>query len=179
MVSSVPLLPVAGAFAAGIALGWVAPAPATEACLALGALSLLLATVSVKGSRSSPSPFCRRQFLGLGCALLSLLLAGMVAGRLALHPSRGLASLPRIESLLDSGLGVRLVGTVRGSPSTRDQALVVDLVRDNVYNAVTLAIGDGANDVSMIQAAHIGLGVSGQEGMQAVLASDYAIAQFR
>ena len=39
--------------------------------------------------------------------------------------------------------------------------------------------GDGANDVSMIKAADIGVGISGQEGMQAVLASDYSIAQFR
>jgi len=43
----------------------------------------------------------------------------------------------------------------------------------------TLAIGDGANDVAMIQAAHIGVGISGQEGRQAVMASDFAIAQFR
>jgi P-type E1-E2 ATPase len=42
-----------------------------------------------------------------------------------------------------------------------------------------LAIGDGANDVSMIQAAHIGVGISGKEGLQAARASDYAIAQFR
>ena len=40
-------------------------------------------------------------------------------------------------------------------------------------------LGDGANDVSMIKAADIGVGISGQEGMQAVLASDYSIAQFR
>lgn len=39
--------------------------------------------------------------------------------------------------------------------------------------------GDGANDVSMIQMAHVGIGISGQEGMQAVMASDFAIAQFR
>eukprot|EP00112_Aurelia_sp_Birch-Aquarium-sp1_P008224 Seg1901.2 transcript_id=Seg1901.2/GoldUCD/mRNA.D3Y31 product="Phospholipid-transporting ATPase ID" protein_id=Seg1901.2/GoldUCD/D3Y31 len=58
------------------------------------------------------------------------------------------------------------------------KALVVDLVKRNV-KATTLAIGDGANDVSMIRAAHIGVGISGQEGMQAVLASDYSIAQFR
>ncbi|KAK3742317.1 hypothetical protein QZH41_018533 [Actinostola sp. cb2023] len=58
------------------------------------------------------------------------------------------------------------------------KALVVQLVKDN-KNAVTLAIGDGANDVSMIKAAHIGVGISGQEGMQAVLASDYSFAQFR
>ena len=44
---------------------------------------------------------------------------------------------------------------------------------------ITLSIGDGANDVSMIQAAHVGVGISGMEGMQAVMASDFAIAQFR
>ena len=45
--------------------------------------------------------------------------------------------------------------------------------------AITLAIGDGANDVSMIKAAHVGVGISGLEGRQAVLASDFSIAQFR
>jgi len=44
---------------------------------------------------------------------------------------------------------------------------------------VTLAIGDGANDISMIQAAHVGIGINGKEGMQAARASDYSIAQFR
>lgn len=39
--------------------------------------------------------------------------------------------------------------------------------------------GDGANDVNMIQTAHVGVGISGQEGVQAVNSSDYAIAQFR
>lgn len=39
--------------------------------------------------------------------------------------------------------------------------------------------GDGANDVSMIQTADVGVGISGQEGMQAVMASDFAIARFR
>ncbi|XP_055338494.1 phospholipid-transporting ATPase ID-like [Paramacrobiotus metropolitanus] len=58
------------------------------------------------------------------------------------------------------------------------KALVVELVKRR-KQAITLAIGDGANDVSMIKAAHIGIGISGQEGMQAVLASDYSIGQFR
>lgn len=58
------------------------------------------------------------------------------------------------------------------------KALVVALMKRS-KNAVTLAIGDGANDVSMIKEAHIGVGISGQEGLQAVLASDYSIAQFR
>lgn len=42
---------------------------------------------------------------------------------------------------------------------------------------MTLAIGDGANDVSMIQAADVGVGIAGEEGLQAVNSSDYAIAQ--
>ncbi|XP_059080983.1 phospholipid-transporting ATPase ID-like isoform X4 [Tigriopus californicus] len=58
------------------------------------------------------------------------------------------------------------------------KAMVVELVK-KYKKAVTLAIGDGANDVSMIKTAHIGVGISGQEGMQAVLASDYSLAQFR
>ena len=62
--------------------------------------------------------------------------------------------------------------------SPLQKSLVVKLVRD-VVGARTLAIGDGANDVSMIQAAHVGIGISGREGMQAVMASDYAIGQFR
>uniref|UniRef100_H3CAA4 Phospholipid-transporting ATPase n=1 Tax=Tetraodon nigroviridis TaxID=99883 RepID=H3CAA4_TETNG len=58
------------------------------------------------------------------------------------------------------------------------KAKVVQLVK-KYKQAVTLAIGDGANDVSMIKAAHIGIGISGQEGMQAVLSSDFSFAQFR
>lgn len=42
-----------------------------------------------------------------------------------------------------------------------------------------LAIGDGANDVAMIQAADVGVGIMGKEGRQAVNSSDYAIGQFR
>ncbi|XP_060620946.2 phospholipid-transporting ATPase VB isoform X2 [Anolis sagrei] len=58
------------------------------------------------------------------------------------------------------------------------KSMVVKLVRSHL-KVMTLAIGDGANDVSMIQAANIGIGISGQEGMQAVMASDFAISQFK
>ncbi|KAJ6663018.1 hypothetical protein lerEdw1_010839 [Lerista edwardsae] len=58
------------------------------------------------------------------------------------------------------------------------KAQVVELVK-RYKRAATLAIGDGANDVGMIKAAHIGVGISGQEGMQAVLSSDFSFAQFR
>ena len=55
---------------------------------------------------------------------------------------------------------------------------MVKLVRKK-KKAITLGIGDGANDVSMIQAAHIGCGISGREGRAAVMASDFAFAQFK
>lgn len=44
---------------------------------------------------------------------------------------------------------------------------------------LTLAIGDGANDIAMIQAAHVGIGISGKEGLQAARVADFSIAQFR
>lgn len=58
------------------------------------------------------------------------------------------------------------------------KAMVVQLIK-KYKKAVTLAIGDGANDVSMIKEAHIGIGITGQEGNQATLASDYSLSQFR
>ncbi|CAJ0580954.1 unnamed protein product, partial [Mesorhabditis spiculigera] len=61
--------------------------------------------------------------------------------------------------------------------SPMQKAEVVDMVR-RLGDHVVLAIGDGANDVAMIQAANVGIGISGEEGLQAASASDYAIAQF-
>ncbi len=58
------------------------------------------------------------------------------------------------------------------------KAAVTLLVKDNMPGQITLAIGDGANDVAMIQAAHLGVGIRGKEGQQAVLASDYALPRF-
>ncbi|NXL94079.1 AT8B1 ATPase, partial [Alectura lathami] len=60
----------------------------------------------------------------------------------------------------------------------KQKAMVVELVK-RYKKAITLAIGDGANDVNMIKTAHIGVGISGQEGMQAVMSSDYSFGQFR
>jgi phospholipid-translocating ATPase len=62
--------------------------------------------------------------------------------------------------------------------SPKQKADVVNLAkRQKKY--ITLAIGDGANDVSMILEAHIGVGIRGKEGTQAVRSADYAISQFR
>ena len=64
--------------------------------------------------------------------------------------------------------------------SPLQKAEVVKLVKNNFhFKPMTLAIGDGANDVSMIQEAHVGIGVCGKEGLQAVNSSDYAIARFK
>jgi len=66
----------------------------------------------------------------------------------------------------------------RVSPAQKAQ--MVNLVREHIVpEPITLAIGDGANDVDMICAAGVGIGISGKEGLQAVNASDYSIAQFR
>lgn len=62
--------------------------------------------------------------------------------------------------------------------SPLQKALVVKLVK-KFSKSILLAIGDGANDVSMIQAAHVGVGISGVEGLQAARSADFSIAQFR
>lgn len=65
----------------------------------------------------------------------------------------------------------------RASPSQK--ASLVKAIRTRVKGSITLAVGDGANDIAMIQEAHIGIGITGKEGFQAARSSDYSIAQFR
>uniref|UniRef100_A0A3Q2XM92 Phospholipid-transporting ATPase n=1 Tax=Hippocampus comes TaxID=109280 RepID=A0A3Q2XM92_HIPCM len=80
------------------------------------------------------------------------------------------------EEFITTACACKAVICCRVTPLQKAQ--VVELVK-KYKRAVTLAIGDGANDVSMIKSAHIGVGISGQEGIQAVLASDYSFSQFR
>jgi phospholipid-translocating ATPase len=54
---------------------------------------------------------------------------------------------------------------------------LVELVKSCDYR--TLAIGDGGNDVKMIQEAHVGVGISGREGLQAARAADFCVGKFR
>lgn len=72
---------------------------------------------------------------------------------------------------------MRVVIACRVSP--KQKAEVVNLIKERYPTKTTLAIGDGANDVNMITAADIGIGISGLEGQQAARASDYAIGQFK
>jgi phospholipid-translocating P-type ATPase (flippase) len=71
----------------------------------------------------------------------------------------------------------RSVIVCRSSPLQK--ALIVLLVRKYVPGCRSLSVGDGANDVPMIRAASIGVGIAGLEGMQAARASDYSVQQFR
>uniref|UniRef100_A0A8C5BGL2 Phospholipid-transporting ATPase n=1 Tax=Gadus morhua TaxID=8049 RepID=A0A8C5BGL2_GADMO len=79
------------------------------------------------------------------------------------------------QAFLDLALSCKAVICCRVSPLQKSE--IVDMVKKHV-KAITLAIGDGANDVGMIQTAHVGVGISGNEGMQACNSSDYSIAQF-
>ena len=64
----------------------------------------------------------------------------------------------------------------RASPAQK--AGVVKAIRSRTFG-LTMAIGDGANDIAMITASHVGVGISGKEGLQAARVADYSIAQFR
>lgn len=55
---------------------------------------------------------------------------------------------------------------------------IVQMMKTLPDEPITAAIGDGANDVSMIQEAHVGLGIVGKEGRQAARCADYAFANF-
>ncbi|KAJ0117047.1 hypothetical protein J7T55_003463 [Diaporthe amygdali] len=79
--------------------------------------------------------------------------------------------------LFDLVARVDSVVCCRASPAQK--ATLVKCIRTQVPNSLTLAIGDGANDIAMIQASHVGIGISGREGLQAARISDYSIAQFR
>ncbi|KFQ46311.1 putative phospholipid-transporting ATPase IK, partial [Nestor notabilis] len=79
------------------------------------------------------------------------------------------------KAFVDLATSCQAVICCRVTP--KQKALMVQLVKKH-KKAITLAIGDGANDVNMIKTADIGVGISGLEGAQAVQCSDYALAQF-
>ena len=63
--------------------------------------------------------------------------------------------------------------------SPKQKGDIVEMIRQRFPKKMTLAIGDGANDVAMIMRAHVGIGIAGREGMQAARSSDYAIGKFK
>ncbi|EQC42884.1 hypothetical protein SDRG_00602 [Saprolegnia diclina VS20] len=104
-------------------------------------------------------------------AQLSLVLNGVALDTLASYTD-GPTALMDLVSQCGSVIACRL------SPSQK--AEIVAMVKASPKAPVTLAIGDGGNDVTMIQEAHIGVGIAGHEGrMQAVRAADIGVGQFR
>lgn len=74
-------------------------------------------------------------------------------------------------------LAVLLPAVVACRCSPTQKAQIADLIRQHTKKRVC-CIGDGGNDVSMIQAADVGIGIVGKEGRQASLAADFSITQF-
>lgn len=95
-----------------------------------------------------------------------------------------LAAVEKSVQLYDKVLATAMLvdSVIRCRASPAQKALLVRAVRsqqETYRRGLTLAIGDGANDLAMIQASHVGIGISGNEGLQAARVADYAIAQFR
>ncbi|KRW99063.1 P-type ATPase, cytoplasmic domain N [Pseudocohnilembus persalinus] len=88
---------------------------------------------------------------------------------------------PSNEIMLDQIMKIahkcKAVMCCRVSPKQKQE--VVTMVRNALPKVTTLAIGDGANDVNMITAAHVGIGIRGVEGQQAARSSDFAIGEFK
>lgn len=106
---------------------------------------------------------------------------GSVAHSVVVVDGQTLAEIDGNETLallfFDLVVLVDSVICCRASPSQK--ASLVKRVRTKVKKSLTLAIGDGANDIAMITDAHVGVGISGKEGLQAARIADYSIAQFR
>ncbi|KAJ2609981.1 hypothetical protein H4S08_003822, partial [Coemansia sp. RSA 1365] len=85
----------------------------------------------------------------------------------------------RCEGGGNSSKSVNALGHEKPSARRRWNPLNDLFKHDNDRYMVTLAIGDGANDIAMIQEAHVGVGIAGQEGLQASRSADFSIGQFR
>ncbi|KAK2740656.1 hypothetical protein FQN57_006026 [Myotisia sp. PD_48] len=109
------------------------------------------------------------------------LLSGNIAHSVIVVDGKTLSIIESDELLREKfftlAIGADSVICCRASP--KQKAFLVRSIRKRVNKSITLAIGDGANDIAMIQEAHVGIGITGKEGLQAARISDYSIAQFR
>ncbi|KAL5115523.1 drs2 neo1 protein [Pleosporales sp. CAS-2024a] len=106
---------------------------------------------------------------------------GSVAHSVVVVDGQTLAKITDVEALkvLFYELAVLADSVICCRASPAQKAMLVKGIRKRVRKSITLAIGDGANDIAMIQEAHVGIGITGKEGLQAARTSDYSIAQFR
>ncbi|XP_074924970.1 phospholipid-transporting ATPase IG isoform X5 [Chelonoidis abingdonii] len=96
---------------------------------------------------------------------------------LILNPSQDSSSSNYKSIFLQICLKCTSVLCCRMAPLQKAQ--IVRMVKNSKGNPITLSIGDGANDVSMILEAHVGIGIKGKEGRQAARNSDYAVPKFK
>ncbi|XP_078052193.1 phospholipid-transporting ATPase IF, partial [Augochlora pura] len=89
--------------------------------------------------------------------------------------SMALRNCPNEFRLL--GMTCEAVVCCRLTPLQKSE--IVSLIKNDSSRPQTAAIGDGGNDIAMIQEAHVGIGIMGKEGRQAAMSSDFAIAKFR
>ncbi|KAI8925711.1 hypothetical protein BC831DRAFT_459873 [Entophlyctis helioformis] len=161
---------------AGIKL-WLLTGDKQETAINIGMSSRLITTDMRLMILASTNPAdCDREmdrYLAEMAEAPNRIYALVVNGDVLNHAING----PQKQKFLQIGTRCHSVICTRVTPLQK--ALVVRLVRSSLRSAVTLAIGDGANDVSMIQEAHVGVGIMGKEGTQAVRAADFAFGEFR
>ncbi|XP_068632358.1 phospholipid-transporting ATPase IF-like [Battus philenor] len=83
---------------------------------------------------------------------------------------------PAAPAFVEVSLKCSAVLCCRLSPIQK--AKIVKLIKNSPTRPITAAIGDGANDISMIQEAHVGFGIFGKEGHQAARSADFAFTKF-
>ncbi|KAF1921608.1 hypothetical protein BDU57DRAFT_55270 [Ampelomyces quisqualis] len=116
----------------------------------------------------------------IGTAILAIN-GGGTAHSVIVVDGQTLAKITEIDALkpLFYELAILADSVICCRASPAQKAMLVKSIRKRVKKSITLAIGDGANDIAMIQEAHVGIGITGKEGLQAARTSDYSIAQFR
>jgi phospholipid-translocating ATPase len=116
----------------------------------------------------------------MGAAVLAIN-SGKVAHSVIVVDGQTLSQISEDEplNLLFYDLAILADSVICCRASPAQKASLVKNIRKRVKKSITLAIGDGANDIAMIQEAHVGIGITGKEGLQAARTSDYSIAQFR
>ncbi|KAK3989354.1 hypothetical protein QBC44DRAFT_381574 [Cladorrhinum sp. PSN332] len=92
-----------------------------------------------------------------------------------------LSSLQSSPDLFNTfvSLSLKIQSVILSRATPLQKSLLVTSLRSASKKAITLSIGDGLNDLAMLSSAHIGIGISGREGLQAARVADYSIAQFR
>ncbi|PVU96079.1 hypothetical protein BB561_001398 [Smittium simulii] len=96
-----------------------------------------------------------------------------------------LAALESYPDLMEKFINIGILSdtVVCSRVSPAQKALITHEMRircdKSSSYSVTLSIGDGGNDIAMIQEAHVGVGIAGVEGLQASRSADFSIAQFR